>query len=93
MADTIWGRVERVVDGDTLDLKVTHYHRSNAYHYGSSERVRLARRDAPEAGTRGGARATRALCCCVSLVGWHALPPAFHGLAAKVDFARVGTIE
>ena len=61
MADTIWGRVTRVVDGDTIDVRVTHYHRGNSYTYSNDERVRLANRDAPERGTRRGAMATRAL--------------------------------
>ncbi len=48
MPDTIWGDVIRVVDGDTFDVRVTHYSPQNRIRYNNIERVRLASANAPE---------------------------------------------
>ena len=48
MADTIWGNVIRVVDGDTFDVQVTHYSPQNRIRYNNTERIRLASVNAPE---------------------------------------------
>lgn len=55
MSDVIWGKVTRVVDGDTFDVNVTHYHKANAYQYNDAERIRLAGGNAPELGSLAGA--------------------------------------
>lgn len=61
MADTLWGDVIRVVDGDTFDVRVTHYSRQNQFRYNNIERVRLAWTDAPEIATVGWITATQKL--------------------------------
>lgn len=48
MADTIWGNVLRVIDGDTFDVQVTHYSPQNQQRYNNTERIRLASGNAPE---------------------------------------------
>lgn len=54
MSDVVWGKVTRVVDGDTFDVNVTHYHRANAYPYNDNERIRIAGGNAPEMGSISG---------------------------------------
>lgn len=54
MSDVLWGQVTRVVDGDTFDVNVTHYHKGNAYQYNDAERIRLAGGNAPEMGSLAG---------------------------------------
>ncbi len=54
MPDVVWGNVISVIDGDTFELGVTHVGDSNAYQYGSLERVRLTGIDAPEISSPGG---------------------------------------
>ncbi len=51
--DRIYGRVRRVVDGDTLDVDVTRRSRENRHDYGEIERIRVAGRNAPERGSVG----------------------------------------
>jgi len=48
MADTLWGNVIRVIDGDTFDARVTHYSPQNRSRYNNIERIRLASANAPE---------------------------------------------
>lgn len=48
MADTLWGDVLRVIDGDTFDAKITHQHKDNKYKYNAKERIRINAIDAPE---------------------------------------------
>jgi endonuclease YncB( thermonuclease family) len=48
MVDTLWGDVIRVVDGDTFDVRVTHYNQQNRNRYNNTERIRLASANAPE---------------------------------------------
>lgn len=57
MADVIWGDVTRVIDGDTFDVYVTHYSKTNSIQYNDRERIRIADIDAPELSTRFGPRA------------------------------------
>ncbi len=57
MSDVIWGQVARVIDGDTFDVNVTHYHKANAYQYNNVERIRIAGGNAPEMGSLAGIRA------------------------------------
>lgn len=61
MADVIWGDVTQVIDGDTFDVNVTHYSRTNAVRYNDRERIRVAGIDAPELRTRFGLRAKQQL--------------------------------
>lgn len=48
MAGVLWGDVAEVIDGDTFDVKVTHYSKQNQREYNNKERVRIASIDAPE---------------------------------------------
>ena len=59
--DIIRGEVVNVIDGDTFDVKVTHFHQDNDNDYKSKERVRIDGVDAPELPTRAGKRAKRDL--------------------------------
>jgi endonuclease YncB( thermonuclease family) len=61
MADVIWGDVTNVVDGDTFDVKVTHYQKSNRIEYNDAERIRIAGIDAPELSTAYGMTAKQRL--------------------------------
>jgi len=54
MSDVILGKVTRVVDGDTFDVNVTHYHKANTYQYNDAERIRIADANAPEMGSISG---------------------------------------
>ena len=54
MFDELWGDVAEVIDGDTFDVTVTHYKRSNRYPYNTRERIRFASLNAPELPTRLG---------------------------------------
>ena len=56
--DRVYGRVRRVLDGDTLDVEITRRSSGNRYDYAPVERVRLVGIDAPERGSRG-SRAAR----------------------------------
>ena len=61
MADTIRGPVTKVTDGDTFDIKVTHFGNRNEHRYADEETVRIADVDAPELDTAEGKRAKEAL--------------------------------
>ncbi len=61
MADTLWGDVIRVVDGDTFDVRVTNYSRQNQFPYNTVERVRLASTHAPELTSVSGCTAKQRL--------------------------------
>lgn len=51
MADTVKGKIIRVVDGDTFDLQITNVGNNNAYKYSNTERIRMAGKDEPELNT------------------------------------------
>jgi endonuclease YncB( thermonuclease family) len=57
MEDVIWGDVIRIIDGDTFDIKVTHYSRNNRLRYNNFERIRIAEINAPELRCIAGQRA------------------------------------
>jgi len=57
MSDVIWGDVINIVDGDTFDVKVTHYSKTNKNSYNNKERIRIAGIDAPEIPSSSGLRA------------------------------------
>ena len=61
MADTIWGVVIDVLDGDTFDLDVSHISETNEYEYNDVERIRLSGVNAPELDEPGGQGAKRRL--------------------------------
>ena len=48
MVDTIRGHVIYVVDGNTLDIEITHQEEGNKYQYNNGERIRIANIDKPE---------------------------------------------
>ncbi|MGQ0658706.1 MAG: hypothetical protein ACT4NU_11555 [Chromatiales bacterium] len=54
MADTIRGRVLRIVDGGRFDMEVRYVSSSNRHTYRPVERVRLANVDAPRLDTQAG---------------------------------------
>lgn len=66
MSDIIWGKVTRVIDGDTFDVNVTHYQKSNTYQYNNNERIRVAGSNAPELGSVAGAIAKTQLASKIS---------------------------
>lgn len=55
--DTIRGPVDNVIDGDTIEIRVTHVGKQNCYRYNNIERVRIAEIDMPELNTPQGRRA------------------------------------
>ena len=59
--DQIKGKVVRVIDGDTFDVRVTHVKRTNQYNYNDFERIRIAKINASELGTAKGSIAKRKL--------------------------------
>lgn len=61
MADAIFGDVQRVIDGDTVELVVRSRSRNNLYSYRRVERVRLRDVYAPEMNTRQGRQAQQRL--------------------------------
>ena len=61
MADVLWGDVTSVVDGDTFDVHVTHYGKTNRTTYSNHERVRIASIDAPELPSPAGYSAKQSL--------------------------------
>jgi len=61
MTDVIWGKVVKVIDGDTFDIKVTHVRRGNQYEYSTKERIRIEGIDPAELPSLAGRRAKRDL--------------------------------
>lgn len=59
--DSIRGSVVDVIDGDTFDMRVTHFGKHNQYEYKNVERVRIAEIDAPELNTLRGLRSKNIL--------------------------------
>ncbi len=59
--DIIRGVVTRVIDGDTFEVDVTHYHRENEYDYNTHERIRINSIDTPELPSRPGILAKQRL--------------------------------
>lgn len=56
MTDTVRGPVLKVIDGDTFDMKVTHFGQNNDNKYNDEERIRIADIDAPELKSPNGSR-------------------------------------
>ena len=56
MADVIRGDVTNIVDGDTFDVDVTHYSKTNQISYNDKERIRIAGIEAPEIPSKAGER-------------------------------------
>ncbi len=63
--DTIWGRLDEVVDGDTFDMQVTREATANEYNYNDKERIRIEDIDAPELGRTGARSAAEDLALCL----------------------------
>lgn len=61
MTDVIWGKVVKVIDGDTFDIKVTRVRRGKQYEYGTKERIRIEGIDTAELPSLAGRRAKRDL--------------------------------
>ena len=61
MTDSFRGKVTRVIDGDTFEMKVSRQGRNNDYRYNNVERIRISGTDAPELNTRGGLRSKQTL--------------------------------
>ncbi len=61
MADTIWGNVTKVIDGDTFEMNVTHISKNNQFNYNPIERIRLAGGNAPELSDKDGQSAKNRL--------------------------------
>ncbi len=61
MADIIWGKVTKVIDGDTFTMNVTHISNLNKDKYSAVETIRIAGYDAPELSTPGGQKAKQDL--------------------------------
>jgi len=57
----IKGRVTNIVDGDTVDIEVTHIDPLNKHVYRPAERIRIYGRNAPELDEQGGLKAKRLL--------------------------------
>lgn len=61
MADTLRGRVSRVIDGDTFELSGVTATAPSGNKYNSTETIRIADIDAPELNTGAGKRSRDAL--------------------------------
>lgn len=90
MADVIWGDVTQVIDGDTFDINVTHYSKTNSVRYNDRERIRIADIDAPELRARMGQRAKHQL--ERTLLGQHVrlevqARDVYHRLVCEVSMA------
>ena len=59
--DWVEGRVTKVVDGDTFDMRVEWVGKANKETYSNNETIRIAGIDAPERGTIAGTMATQGL--------------------------------
>ena len=54
MPDIIEGKVIRIIDGDTFEMRVTRVGQSNTYSYNELERIRMANVNTPELRSPGG---------------------------------------
>ena len=52
--DIIEGKVIRIIDGDTFEIKVSKQYKDNEYEYNPVERIRIRGKDAPELTTPAG---------------------------------------
>lgn len=61
MKDVLWGDVQKVIDGDTFIVRITHIGKLNNNQYNNQEKIRISGFNAPEIPSVGGYRAKQFL--------------------------------